>query len=116
MNNTSETMSRAELIAWLESETALRVRLEAQLAQIDSDLAFVKRELDFTNRCLEAHRGTIDDYRRRNKRLECDIDALETENAQLEENALIIASRLYGSVMVVADYPDAYLIDLRSRE
>jgi hypothetical protein len=92
-------MSKQELVAWLESETAWRVRLEAQLAQADSDLAFA-------NMCLESHKRTIDDQQRRLRRLETDIDALEAENATLEENARISASVLCGSIDIVTTWQD----------
>jgi len=94
--------------------------LNARIVALETDAAWRIQEHDAA---IENYQDTIETLNEENgklaarvERLEYDIDVLETENAQLEENAPIVASRLYGAVMVVSNYPDAYLIDLRGEE
>jgi hypothetical protein len=87
-----ETMSREEIIFWLEMVTEENVRLVEQVKTLQTNSTWT-----------DSHNAA------RIARLEHDLDALETENAQLEENAQIVAARLCGSIDIVTGWQDTVI-------
>lgn len=84
-----------QLLRLVEQMTDEAVASQAEVKKLQSALMSVEIELD--GACQE-------------------IEALEARNAQLEEDARIVAGRLYASTVIVSDFPDAYLMDLRSED